>query len=268
MAERNATLLLGELKLQKLKAKEQFVPKILLSLQRDLSLSNLPRRIECFDNSNIQGSDPVSSLVVFVDGRAKKSDYRRFKVKTVEGADDFATMFEVVTRRYLRLLSEGIDFPDLIVVDGGKGQLSSAVGALEALGVEVSKAGSPGQAVIGLAKKMEEIFVPGVGDAIMIPKTSSSIKLLQTIRDEAHRFALAFHRERREKRVLHSSLDDIPGIGEKRRIALLNHFGSVQAIQQANLESLIAVDGIPEEIARRIHEYFLEASAEEEIWGQ
>ena len=268
MAERNATLLLGELKLQKLKAKEQFVPKILLSLQRDLSLSNLPRRIECFDNSNIQGSDPVSSLVVFVDGRAKKSDYRRFKVKTVEGADDFATMFEVVTRRYLRLLSEGIDFPDLIVVDGGKGQLSSAVGALEALGVEVSKAGSPGQAVIGLAKKMEEIFVPGVGDAIMIPKTSSSIKLLQTIRDEAHRFALAFHRERREKRVLHSSLDDIPGIGEKRRIALLNHFGSVQAVQQANLESLIAVDGIPEEIARRIHEYFLEASAEEEIWSQ
>lgn len=258
MCERNARLLLGELKLQKIKAQETFVPRVLQSIQRDLNLNILPRRIECFDNSNIQGSDPVASMVVFVDGKPKKSEYRKFKIKTVEGPDDFASMHEVVTRRYLRVLEEGLDFPDLIVVDGGKGQLSSAVSALEGLGIEVSKAGSAGQAIVGLAKRMEEIFIPDVADAIMIPKTSSSIKLLQHVRDEAHRFAVTFHRERREKRIILSELDSIEGVGEKRRTLLLNYFGSVKKLSEAGFDEIAGVEGINENIAQRIYNYFNE----------
>ncbi|MBX7152427.1 excinuclease ABC subunit UvrC [bacterium] len=263
MCMRNARLLLGDLKLQRLKAKEDFVPRVLLSLQRDLNLRLAPRRIECFDNSNIQGSDPVASMVVFVDGKAKKSDYRKFKIKTVTGPDDFASMHEVVTRRYLRVLEEGLEFPDLIVIDGGKGQLSAAVEALEGLGIRVSKAGSDGQAIIGLAKRMEEVFIPEIADSIMIPKTSSSIKLLQQVRDEAHRFAVTFHRARRDKRTLVSELDDIGGIGEKRKQNLLTHFGSVKNIASAGLEEIQSVDGIPEALARKIYEYFLDRETDD-----
>ncbi|MBL7994263.1 excinuclease ABC subunit C [bacterium] len=263
MCERNARLLLGELKLQKLKAKESYVPKVLQSLQRDLNLKALPRRIECFDNSNIQGSDPVASMVVFEDGKPKKSEYRKFKIKTVDGPDDFASMHEVLTRRYLRVLKEGLEFPDMIVIDGGKGQLSSAVSALEGLGIAVSKAGSDGQSIIGLAKRMEEIFVPGVSDSIMIPKTSSSIKLLQHVRDEAHRFAITFHRERRDKRVIASELDGIDGVGEKRRRLLINHFGSVKKLSEAGINEIAEVEGINENIARRIYEYFNEQNPDD-----
>ncbi|NUM79835.1 excinuclease ABC subunit C [bacterium] len=264
MCMRNARLLLGDLKLQRLKAKEDFVPRVLLSLQRDLNLKLAPRRIECFDNSNIQGSDPVASMVVFADGKAKKSDYRKFKIKTVNGPDDFASMHEVVTRRYLRVLEEGLEFPDLIVVDGGKGQLSAAVEALEGLGIRVSKAGSEGQTIIGLAKRMEEVFIPEIADSIMIPKTSSSIKLLQQVRDEAHRFAITFHRARRDKRTLASELDEIGGIGEKRKQNLLTHFGSVKNIAAASLEDIQSVDGIPEGLARKIYEYFLDEATGED----
>lgn len=263
MCERNARLLLGELKLQKLKAQEAFIPRVLQSLQRDLNLNRLPRRIECFDNSNIQGSDAVASMVVFADGKPKKGAYRKFKIKTVVGPDDFASMHEVITRRYLRVLEEGLDFPDMIVVDGGKGQLSSAVSALEGLGIQVSKAGSPGQVIVGLAKRMEEIFIPDVADSIMIPKTSSSIKLLQQIRDEAHRFAITFHRERREKRIIMSELDAIEGIGEKRRALLLNHFGSVRKLSEAALGEIAEVEGITEDLARRIYDYFNEQELNE-----
>lgn len=263
MCERNALLLLGELKLQKLKALEAFVPRVLQSLQRDLNLNKLPRRIECFDNSNIQGSDPVASMVVFEDGKPKKGAYRKFKIKTVVGPDDFASMHEVITRRYLRVLEEGIDFPDMIVVDGGKGQLSSAVSALEGLGIQVSKAGSSGQVIVGLAKRMEEIFIPDVADSIMIPKTSSSIKLLQQIRDEAHRFAITFHRERREKRIIASELDEIEGVGEKRRTLLLKHFGSVKKLSEASLGEIAEVDGINGDLARRIYDYFNEQELDE-----
>ena len=263
MCERNARLLLGDLKLQKLKAQEAFVPRVLTSLQRDLNLNVLPRRIECFDNSNIQGSDAVASLVVFADGKPKKNEYRKFKIKTVEGPDDFASMHEVVTRRYLRVLEEGLDFPDLIVVDGGKGQLSSAVSALEGLGIQVSKTGSPGQPVIGLAKRMEEIFIPDVADSIMIPKTSSSIKLLQQVRDEAHRFAITFHRDRREKRIIQSELDEIDGVGEKRRTVLVSHFGSVKKLSEATLAEIMKVEGINENIARRVYDYFNDQSEHE-----
>jgi excinuclease ABC subunit C len=256
MCVRNAELLLGELKLQRLKAREQFVPHVLESLKRDLNLHKIPRHIECFDNSNIQGSDPVSSMVVFADGKPKKSEYRKYHVRTVQGPDDFATMHEVVTRRYLRVLEESIDFPDLIVIDGGKGQLHAAVEALESIGIQVSKSGSEGQAVIGLAKRLEEIFIPGVHDAIMIPKTSSALKLLQHVRDEAHRFAVTFHRQTREKRTLTSELDAIEGIGNKRKQALLTHFGSVRNIAVATRDQLAAVEGISPQLADRIAEYF------------
>lgn len=255
MATRNARLLLDDLKLQRLKAEEQFVPRVLLSLQRDLNLNKVPRRIECFDNSNIQGSDPVASMVVCVDGKPRKSDYRKFKIKTVEGPDDFATMHEVVSRRYLRLLNEGVDFPDLILIDGGKGQLSAAVSALEGLGIEVSKSGSRGQAVVALAKRLEEVFVPDVADAIMIPKTSSSIRLLQQVRDEAHRFAVAFHRAQRDKRTMASALDDIDGVGPKRRQLLFHHFGSVRKLSEATVEEIASIEGIPPGVAEKVHRY-------------
>jgi excinuclease ABC subunit C len=264
MGERNARLLLDELKLQKLKAQEEFVPRVLLSLQRDLNLKRVPRRIECFDNSNIQGSDPVASMVVFADGKPKKSEYRKFKIRTVTGPDDFASMHEVISRRYLRVLDENLGFPDLIVVDGGKGQLSAAIGALEGLGIRVSKAGSEGQSIIGLAKKMEEIFVPDIRDSIMIPKTSSSIRLLQHVRDEAHRFAITFHRDLREKRTIRSELDAIDGIGEKRRNALLSHFGSVKQLSEASVEEIGSVGGISNDLAKKIYDYFADADVENE----
>ncbi len=255
MSVRNAELLLGELKLQRLKAKEQFVPRVLESLKRDLNLHRLPRHMECFDNSNFQGTDPAASMVYFEDAKPKKSEYRHFKIKTVEGPDDFASMFEIVTRRYLRVLEEGLEFPDLIVIDGGKGQLGAAVDALEGLGISVSKAGSEGQAIIGLAKRMEEIFIPDVSDSIMIPKTSSSIKLLQQIRDEAHRFAITFHRKLRDKRTLTSELDEIEGVGEKRRLTLMNHFGSVKNLTTASLTEIESIDGIPKAVALKIFEF-------------
>ncbi len=255
MCGRNAELLLGDLKLEKLKAREQFVPRVLESLKRDLNLPGLPRRIECFDNSNIQGNDPVSSMVVFVEGKPKKSEYRKFHVKTVQGPDDFASMHEVVMRRYLRVLKEADDMPDLIVIDGGKGQLSAAVSALEGLGILVSKAGSDGQAVIGLAKRMEEVFVPDISDSIMIPKTSSSLKLLQQVRDEAHRFAITFHRATRGRRTLQSELDRIDGVGPARRKMLLVRFGSVRKIAEASLDELLATPGLPSDVARAIFEH-------------
>lgn len=266
MAARNAQLLLDDLKLQRLKAEEQFVPRVLLSLQRDLHLNKVPRRIECFDNSNIQGADPVASMVVCVDGKPRKSDYRKFKIKTVEGPDDFASMHEVVSRRYLRLLNEGVDFPDLILVDGGKGQLSAAVSALEGLGIEVSKSGSKGQAVVALAKRLEEVFVPDVADAIMIPKTSSSIRLLQQVRDEAHRFAVTFHRSLRDKRTVASALDDIDGVGPKRRQVLFNHFGSVRKLSEATVDEIASIEGIPLHVAEKIHRYLAGHEDDSETW--
>ena len=181
------------------------------NLQQELRLDAPPRRIECFDNSNLQGTDPVASMVVFVDGAPRKNDYKRFKIKTVVGPDDFASMREVLTRRYARLKREGGHLPDLIVVDGGKGQLSSGVEALKDAGIFGDVP------IIGLAKRLEEVFVPYRSDAYMLPKTSSGLKLLQRVRDEAHRFAITFHRDLRSKRTFSSTLTDIPGIGKKKR---------------------------------------------------
>lgn len=252
MCRSNAKFLLDELKIQKLK-RDDFVPHALASLQRDLRLTKPPRRIECFDISNIQGTDTVASMVVFINGRSKKSEYRKFKIQTVSGPDDFASMKEVIQRRYARLIEEKSELPDLIMVDGGKGQLSSAVEILQQLGLRGTTHEIP---VIGLAKRLEEVFVPGASDPQSIPRTSSGLKLLQQIRDEAHHFAITYHRTLRKKRTLQTELDLIEGIGKKRAKELLEMFGSVQGVKFATLEQLTEVMG--EKIATKIKEYFPE----------
>jgi excinuclease ABC subunit C len=222
-------------------------------LQRDLGLARTPRRIECFDNSNTQGSDPVASMVVFVDGKTRKSEYRKFKIQSVAGPDDFASMREIIRRRYARVLEQQEQLPDLIVVDGGKGQLSSAGEVLEELGIS-------DQPIIGLAKRLEEVFLPGKSEPEMIPKTSPGLRLLQQVRDEAHRFAVTFHRTIRSQRTLQTELDLIGGVGKKRAKELLEAFGSVQGVKFATSEQLREVVG--EKTAEKIRAYF--ASGEQE----
>ncbi|MCH8568579.1 MAG: excinuclease ABC subunit UvrC [Balneolales bacterium] len=248
MAESNARLLTGEYVLQKQKAEKDFIPHSVKSLKEDLFLDRLPRRIECFDNSNLMGSDPVASMVCFVDGQPRKSEYKRYNIKTVEGPDDFASMKEVLTRRYSRVMREKQHIPDLIVVDGGKGQLSSAVEALKEIGFF-------GQVpVVGLAKRLEEIFLPTNPDPIMIPKTSSSLKLMQRVRDEAHRFAITFHRDKRSKRTFSSELEQIPGIAAKTAQKLIKSFGSVKKIKEASLQELQS--GAGNKTGEVIYNYF------------
>lgn len=244
MAESNAGLLLTERRLKRENRKQQ-VPASVSSLQRDLSLEKPPRRIEAMDISNIQGRDPVASVVCFVDGRPSKKDYRHYKITGIEGANDFAMMHQVVSRRFRRLKEEGQAFPDLLLVDGGKGQLSSAVSALREVGVE-------DQPVIGLAKRLEEVFIPGHSDPQNIPKVSSSLKLLQALRDESHRFAVSFHRQVRSKRTLHSKLEDIEGVGPARRKQLLRHFGSMKRLRAATLEEVTEVEGVGPKLAEQI----------------
>ncbi len=248
MAVSNAKLMLGERKLEKEKAARKRIPHSVKELKEQLDLDRLPRRIECFDNSNLQGSDPVASMVCFVDARTRKSEYKRFNIKTVEGPDDFASMKEVLERRYSRVMKEKQHIPDLIVVDGGKGQLSSAVAALKEIGFY-------GECeVIGLAKRLEEVFVPGKPKPIMIPKKSSALKLLQRIRDEAHRFAINFHRDKRSKRTIKTELTQIKGIGKKTAQKLLKEFGSVSSVQKATLEELQGEIGT--KMGQRVFDYF------------
>ena len=244
MAEENAEILLLERRQKRERLKDK-VPHAVEALQRDLKLGGLPRRIEAVDISNIGGQDAVGSLVSFQDGKPKKSEYRRFKIATVDGQDDFAMMREVVTRRFRRLLEEERELPDLLMVDGGKGQLSSARTALKEVGLE-------DQPVIGLAKRLEEVFLPGASDPVVIPKVSSSLRLLQAIRDEAHRFAVEYHRKLREKRTISSALDKIPGVGAARRTVLLKAFGSVTRIASASVEEIASVEGIGPALADTI----------------
>ncbi len=255
MAEKNAQQMLKERQLKR-EMKRDRVPQSVYALQRDLNLQTLPRRIEGIDISNFQGTDSVGSLVSFVDGQAKRSQYRFFKIRDLEGPNDFASIHQVVTRRFSGLLERGEDLPDLLLIDGGKGQLSSAVQALREVGAEH-------QPVLGLAKRLEEIFLPGQTAPILLPKTSASLRLLQMLRDEAHRFALKNHREQRGKRTLTSSLDDIPGVGPKRRNALLQLFGSVQRIRAASIEDIAAVPGFSLQLAEEIKRY-LEPAAQED----
>jgi excinuclease ABC subunit C len=211
--------------------------QILRALGELLDLEIEPRRIECFDISNIQGSDIVASMVVFEDGVPKKSDYRKYRVRTVSGGpDDFQSMREVVGRRYKRLLEEGKDLPDLVLIDGGKGQLSAAVEALEELGLGE-------QPVASLAKKEEVIFLRGRSEPIALPRSSPVLQLVQRVRDEAHRFAISFHRKARSLRTLRSELDEIPGVGPAKRRRLLSRFGSVKGVRGASETELATVVG-------------------------
>lgn len=206
-------------------------------MQKDLHLTELPHRIECFDNSNIQGAYPVAAMTVFVDGKPSKKDYRHFNIRSVQGPDDFASMEEVIYRRYKRLLDEKQPLPQLIVIDGGKGQLSSALNSLEKLGL----AGRIG--IIGIAKKLEEIYFPGDSIPLYLDKRSITLRIIQQIRDEAHRFGITHHRKRRSKGTIQTSLTGIEGIGEKTAEKLLKTFGSVARIKKAQLEEIAEVIG-------------------------
>lgn len=257
MVKSNAQYMLDELKLQRLK--REFIPHSITALKRDLRLTKLPRRIECYDISHIQGTDTVASMVVFYDGKPKKSEYRKFKLHNVLNEvgkpDDFLSMQEVISRRFRRLIDSKQQIipqslaaippsdaeeepipegwgsaPDLVVIDGGKGQLSSAVKVLNDLGITE-------QNIIGLAKRLEEVFLPGHSEAQSIPKTSSGLKLLQRVRDEAHRFAITFHRSLRDKRTLKSKLEEIKGIGKTTAQKLLKEFGSVENIKSVIKEN-------------------------------
>lgn len=224
--------------------------RILKTLQSDLQMEEVPLHIECFDNSNIQGTHPVASCVVFKNAKPSKRDYRKFKIKTVEGPDDYASMEEVVYRRYKRLLDEEQDLPQLVIIDGGKGQLSSAMKQIRVLGLE-SKI-----TVIGIAKKLEEIYFPGDPIPIYINKKSESLKLIQRARNEAHRFAITFHRNRRSKDFLGSELTNIEGVGEKTATKLLQEFGSLKRIKKSSLESL--QDSVGKKGGSLVFNYFQE----------
>jgi excinuclease ABC subunit C len=211
--------------------------RVIRQLQQDLSLQEIPDHIECFDNSNIQGTNPVSSMVCFKQGKPAVKEYRHYHVKTVEGPNDFGSMKEVVGRRYKRLLEEAVPLPKLVVIDGGKGQLSSAVEALQELGIYGK------MPIIGIAKRLEEIYFPGDQYPIHLDKKSESLMLLQRIRDEAHRFAITFHRQVRSKKALNSQLTEIEGIGELTAQKLLKEFKSVKKIQMASEEDIAVVIG-------------------------
>lgn len=228
--------------------KETSAERILKTLKEDLQMDILPYHIECFDNSNIQGTNPVSSCVVFKNAKPSKKDYRKFNVKTVVGPDDFASMKEVVYRRYKRLLEEKQSLPQLLVVDGGKGQLSATMESIDKLDLRDKIV------VIGIAKRLEEIYFPDDSVPIYINKKSESLKLIQHLRNEAHRFAITFHRDQRSKNMIKSGLTDIPGIGEKTANLLLTNFGSIKQVQLQSLEALSTV--VSNAYAKKIFDYF------------
>jgi len=229
-------------------------------LREELSLPGIPRRIECYDNSNIQGAHPVSSMVAFIDGKPANNQYRRFKVRTVEGADDFATMREVLRRRFGRHArlapereaapgevtpEEAWDLPDLVIIDGGKGQLAAAAQTMRELGVHHIP-------VVGLAKRFEELFVPDEDEPVVLPRGSEALYLVQRVRDEAHRFAITFHRQVRGKASVQSALDTIPGVGPKRKKALMARFGTVRRIREADVDEIAATVGFTRALAERV----------------
>lgn len=211
---------------------EQRTMRTLTTMQRDFHLSELPRHIECFDNSNISGTNPVSACVVFRNAKPAKKEYRHFNIKTVEGSDDFASMREVMVRRYSRLVAEHQELPQLVVVDGGKGQLSAAVDALDSIGLRGKIA------LAGIAKRLDEIYFPGDSVPLYIDKNSETLRVVQRLRDEAHRFCITHHRQQRSKSQIHSRLDEIPGIGPKTRDLLLRKFKSIKRMGEATVEEL------------------------------
>ena len=248
LSVRNAT----QFKIEKLKQvqivdPERHTNRILNQMKIDLRLNEMPKHIECFDNSNIQGSNPVASCIVFKNSKPSKKDYRHFNIKTVEGPDDYASMEEVVFRRYKRMLDEKSVLPSLIIIDGGKGQLSSSIKALKKLKLENTIA------ILGIAKRLEEIFYPNDPIPLYLNKKSETLKVIQQMRNEAHRFAITFHRNKRSKQALTSSFDGIPGIGEKTKIALLKRFKSLKKIKETSLKLLISEVG--ESKAKKLKEF-------------
>ena len=244
LAQKNADMLLKELMLQKLKLENE-PTKMVQALQEALNLSVPPIKIEGFDISHIQGKFTVASMVFFENGRPKKSEYRRYKIKSVDRSDDYASMKEVVYRRYKRLLDENKMLPDLILIDGGKGQLNVAKKILDELDLH-------NMPIIGLAKRLEEVFIPGYSKAQNIPKASPAVILLRKIRDEAHRFAITYHRNKRDKDITKSILDITPGIGEKRKNILLKEFGSVKNLKKHSTKEISEKTGVSEKIVKRI----------------
>ncbi len=237
-----------QLKNLEIKNPERHTERLMEAMRKELHLKEQPRHIECFDNSNLQGSYPVASCVVFRDGKPSRKEYRHFNIKTVEGPDDFASMREIVYRRYSRLLEERQELPDLIIVDGGKGQLSSAYEVLCALGIENRVP------IVGLAKRIEEIFFPHDPMPYYLSRTGEPLKVVCHIRDEAHRFGITFHRQKRSKDFIHSELEQIDGIGTKSIQSLLTHFRTVEKVRTAHIEELAGVVGQAK--ARKIKQYF------------
>ena len=239
LSQKNAKIsMLEKQKRQELADPERHQNRILLALQKDLGMQKLPVTIECFDNSNTQGDEPVAAMVLFKNGKPDKKEYRHFIIKTVTGADDFASMYEVVKRRYSRLLEEEKPLPDLVIIDGGKGQLNAANQALTELHIQDK------MMMIGIAKRLEDIYKVGESFPVFIDKKSESQKLLQRIRDEVHRFGITHHRKRRSKKSIHSELDDIKGIGTATKEKLLKHFKTVAKIKAATFEEIAAVIGV------------------------
>lgn len=249
LSERNARYQrLEQLKQMQIVDPERHTNRIMAQMKKDLRLSVEPRHIECFDNSNIQGSNPVAACVVFKEGKPSKKDYRHFNIKTVEGPDDFASMEEVVYRRYKRLLEEKQPLPQLIIIDGGKGQLSSALKSLDELNLRGKIA------IIGIAKRLEELYYPGDSVPLYLDKKSETLKIIQQLRNEAHRFGITHHRDKRSKSALQNSLESIPGIGEKTMIMLLKHFKSVKRLNLAPEIEISKVVGASK--AKKIYDFY------------
>jgi excinuclease ABC subunit C len=227
---------------------DRHVNRLMAQMKKDLRLSQEPRHIECFDNSNIQGSNPVAACVVFKDGKPAKKEYRHFNIKTVTGPDDYASMEEVVYRRYKRLLEEDAPLPQLVVIDGGKGQLSAALKSLELLGLRGTIA------IIGIAKRLEEIYFPEDPIPLYLDKKSESLKIIQQLRNEAHRFGITFHRNKRSKAAMNSQLETIEGVGEKTASDLLKKFKSVKRVREATMDSIAEVVGIAK--AKKVYDAF------------
>ena len=227
---------------------DRHVKRIMAQMKKDLRLKEDPVHIECFDNSNIQGSNPVAACVVFKNGKPSKKEYRHYNIKTVEGPNDFASMEEVVFRRYKRLLSEGDSLPQLIVIDGGKGQLSSAVKSLDLLGLRGKIA------IIGIAKRLEEIYYPGDSIPLYLDKKSESLKIIQHLRNEAHRFGITFHRNKRSKSAIQSELEQIPDIGKQTITTLLRTFKSAKRVKEASLDQLEGAIG--KSRASKVYNYY------------
>ncbi len=249
LSQRNAKYQrLEQLKQIQIVDPERHTNRIMAQMQKDLRLSEEPRHIECFDNSNIQGTNPVSACVVFKDGKPSKKDYRHFNIKTVEGPNDFASMEEVVYRRYKRLLDENQPLPQLIIIDGGKGQLSSALKSIDDLGLRGKIA------IIGIAKRLEELFYPGDSVPLYLDKKSETLKIIQHLRNEAHRFGITHHRDKRSKTALQTTMETIPGIGEKTMLTLIKHFKSVKRLQLATEKEISDVVGVSK--AKKISEFY------------